>query len=300
MLKTRVLLVALGSSLAGCDAGVEHAFPREEMTNAEYEAEQRQLAARQAAVETRLTDNAGALQLGNDLIQRCHAYMDTIHTNMNTLRPQHLPEWQAMYDALVDPAFTTDPNLRLAGEQTNAFRQAQAHGALRTAYETTADEVAQNIHELDLHDERLASLDRNMAELNRTVDGAMARVNERLKVYDGRITAVENRVDSLDLAFRELKSEIGPRLTAIESQLEAINLLLQQYNLADMDRRIGLAEAWLQEHEKRIGTNETEILRLDQAINGVDSELQQTKVNLSRTNSDLKNLEQLVEFHHPP
>ncbi len=218
-------------------------------------------------------------------VSATNEYLAKLYKNINDTRPQDLPEWQDMYNALTDKTAMENPNYGLGPRKdiTN-FQRLQkktdttdaAVGSINSKLIEHAALDAAHAKSLEVILERLATIDRNIKDLNTTVTEKFKSVDKLLTEYDGRITGVENRMKTVEVDLDGFRTEfVGYR-----QRVTNIETLLRRYDLAVMHNDINVLRNITTNHEERI-------LDLTGKVQINTSEIAVTKANLIEAEQEL-------------
>ncbi len=284
--------------LYGCGADLNNRLPRDrdvDHLNGRLDDVEKDI----AVVTEKEKSNAEGAMLTRESINANNTYLGLLYENINSTRPQDLPEWQEMYHTLTDENSMRDPEYRLGVQnlQTNFFR---LHLSIdENRYSITANE--ERLHEQENIDsnhtnklsvimERLTTIDNNISQLNRVVDEKHRSVNEVLSNYEGRIATVENRMRTVEIDLDSFRSDF----VEYKQRVANIENLLRRYELAVMYGDIRNLKKTATNHEERlidllgqvqnnsrdISTNRTNLNDTDTELSLATSGIGQLKVSL--------------------
>lgn len=235
-------------------------------------------------------------------------YLTQLYANINSTRADDLPEWQEMYTALTDDRAIEEAGYGLGPRNigTNFYKlkllsdQNYTEIGQLDAGLTANDklDVAQN-KTLDIVLERLATIDRNIKNLNTAVEDKFKAVDKTLADYAGRIVGVENRMKTMEVdidTFRQEFVSYRQRVTNLEE-------LLRRYDLATMHNDIRNLKETTANHDQRlidllgrvqINSSEISVVRNDlieaeQELSGVSSEVGNLKAGVNEIFQRLEN-----------
>ena len=224
-------------------------------------------------------------RLTQQSVSATNEYLAKLFKNINDTRPQDLPEWQDMYTALTDKNAMENPDYGLGPrkEMTNFHRLQtktdSTNGAVSAINATLLEHAATDIghnKSIEVVLERLATIDRNIKDLNTAVTEKFKSVDKLLAEYDGRITGVENRMKTVEVDLDSFRTEfVGYR-----QRVTNIETLLRRYDLAVMHNDINILRDITTNHEERI-------LDLTGKVQINTSEIAITKANLVETDQEL-------------
>ncbi len=224
-------------------------------------------------------------RLTQQSVSATNEYLAKLYKNINDTRPQDLPEWQDIYTALTDKDAMENPDYGLGPrkEMTNFHRLQKktdaTNGSVNAINATLLEHAATDIghnKSLEVVLERLATIDRNIKDLNTTVTEKFKSVDKLLAEYDGRITGVENRMKTVEVDLDSFRTEfVGYR-----QRVTNIETLLRRYDLAVMHNDINILRDITTNHEERI-------LDLTGKVQINTSEIAITKANLVETDQEL-------------
>jgi chromosome segregation ATPase len=213
-----------------------------------------------------------------------------------------------MYAALTNSAAMENPDYGLGPrKETTNFQRLHrrsdttdsAVAVINTRLGEQAAVDTAHAKSLEVILERLATIDRNIQDLNNTVTEKFKSVDKLLTEYDGRITGVENRMKTVEVDLDSFRTEfVGYR-----QRVTNIETLLRRYDLAVMHNDINVLRDITTNHEERIldltgkvQINTSEILvtksnliEAEQELSGVSAEVGGLKVGVAEIFTRLDN-----------
>lgn len=282
--------------LAGCNTEPDNQLPSSDGDKA--------LEGRVGELEKEVADQNTAgehqdqgLRLTQQTVGEVNTYLSKLYANINGTRAQDLPEWQDMYTVLTEKDALDNPDHRLGPRnlQTNFFRL-QTENNVHTGdikqlnnkltENTTVD--AQQNKALDLILERLATIDNNIKDLNKTVQDKFTSVDKTLAEYNGRIDAVENRMKTVEIDLDAFRSDF----VSFKQRVTNIETLLRRYDLAVMFGDIKNLKDITTNHDERLidllgkvqintsemTVNRNNLIEAEQELSGVSADVGTLKV----------------------
>lgn len=244
-------------------------------------------------------ENEQATRLTREAMLETNRYLDTLYKNINSTRPQDLPEWQEMYVALTNESSMTDPEfgLGLRKLRTNFSRlheYAETNSDMNDEQNdrlASKDQVdAQHDNTLNRILDRLSTIDANINELNKVVDDKFQAVDKLLSDYEGRIVGVENRMRTVEIdldAFRGEFVEYKQRVSNIENLLKRYDLAVMSNDIRDLkqittnhEERLIEMDGRIQINTSEISLNRTNLDDTDQELSTVSTDVGQLKVSV--------------------
>jgi hypothetical protein len=253
-------------------------------------------------------DQEQGARLTQQSVSATNEYLAKLYKNINETRAQDLPEWQDMYAALTNSAAMENPDYGLGPrKETTNFQRLHrrsdttdsAVAVINTRLGEQAAVDTAHAKSLEVILERLATIDRNIQDLNNTVTEKFKSVDKLLTEYDGRITGVENRMKTVEVDLDSFRTEfVGYR-----QRVTNIETLLRRYDLAVMHNDINVLRDITTNHEERIldltgkvQINTSEILvtksnliEAEQELSGVSAEVGGLKVGVAEIFTRLDN-----------
>lgn len=287
---TLALLIGSLGGVIGCNNDIDNAPPQPKMENQEYEEKISDLEKKVGTLDNTTGYYSEGYKLTQETQKRTHDYLAKLYQNINSTRAEHLPEWQEMYDALTDEAAMTNGGFTLGfpKKTTNFFRlnsvttaQSQELDSHAKALENDRRDIDNNTKSLAIQNERLGTIDRNIADLNAILIKKFEAVDKALGDYSDRITAIENRMTSMETSFGNLKADLVPKISQIDARLKNVEKLLTDNNLANFKRRITKLEEESLEHSTQIGSLETELSQVRTDMTSMRDDLSNTQREFS-------------------
>ena len=232
------------------------------------------------------------MRLNERTLNDTNDYLSKLHRNINDTRPQDLPEWQYMYEALVDDRAIYDNTFGLGPRSlhTNFYKlneQLEEHrstlGQHDQRHQNTENANQVQDTKLQLILERLATIDANINDLNKTLSAKIATIDKTLSDYNGRIIGVENRMKTVEIDLNSFRSEFveyRQRVTNIED-------LLRRYDLARMHQDIRNLSSQLENHDERIIALEGQVLNHSSELSVLNTSLSETEQELSAVSAQV-------------
>lgn len=299
--------VLLFHSLSGCSDELDNDLPKNE--------DEKVLEQRLESLEKDVTvvsandrHREQGLRLTKKTLGETNEYLTQLYTNINSTKAEDLPEWQEMYTALTDDRAVEEAGYGLGPRNigTNFYKlkllsdQNYSEIGLLDEGLSANDKLdeAQN-KTLDTILDRLATIDRNIRNLNTAVEDKFKDVDKTLADYAGRIDGVENRMKTMEVdidTFRQEFVSYRQRVTNIEE-------LLRRYDLATMHNDIRNLKETTANHDQRlidllgrvqINSSEISVVRNDlieaeQELSGVSSEVGNLKAGVDEIFQRLEN-----------
>lgn len=289
-------LLLAGLLLAGCNTEPDNELPANK-SDKELEGRVGELEKEVAEQDTAGEHQDQGLRLTHQTVGEVNAYLGKLYANINSTRAQDLPEWQEMYTVLTEKDVLNNPEHGLGPRhlQTNFFRlQSESNvqsgdiKQLNTKLtENSASDVQQN-KALDLILERLATIDNNIKDLNKTVQDKFATIDKTLSEYNGRIEGIENRMKTVEIdldAFRSDFVSFKQRVTNIETLLRRYDLAVMFgdiKNLKDItanhDQRLIDLLGKVQINTSEIAVNRNNLIEAEQELSSVSADVGTLKV----------------------
>lgn len=288
-IRARPYLVAAALALSSCGGSLDNKRPPSDR-NAQYEHD----------IAT-LQKDVGVLSANNDLsldkdkvdsetLRAYHDYLARLSANIDSTRPQDLPEWREMYDALTSDKARFEDNYALGtpGKPTNFFKVQQSLTNVDKVQQQHGSTIIQIQGSVSTHENRLNTIEHNITEINNTLTAKFQAVDKTLGEFSGRIGDVENRVRTNELALNDLRTTLNARIDGLELRLAAVEGLLSQHDIADIDRRLGVTEGRVEALEQTSIKLTTDMMQAQTAISTMQNDAIQLQIDTSRINSDLQ------------
>lgn len=278
------------NSLTACSNEMDNTPPQPVMENQEYESKISDLEKKVGSLDNTTGYYSESYRLTQETQKRSHDYLDKLYRNINNTRAEHLPEWQQMYDTLTDETALTSEQFALGypPKVTNFYRlnlKTTQHDATLDQHtdqlKTQNQAITANTEALRIQNERLGTIDRNIADLNALMVQKFAAVDKALGDYSDRITAIENRMESMETAFANLKSDLVPKISQLDARLKNVEKLLADNNLANFKRRIMKLEEENLEQFTQISNLETSLSQARTDITSMRDDLSNTQREFS-------------------
>lgn len=295
---TLVLAVALVGCRGDVEAEIDTHDPNHESRLGKLEKITNQLDQDQNAQDQSIALTRQAFAESMRTVDACQTYLAKLDTRLSDIKPAHLPEWQEMYDALTNPNALADPDfgLGLDHKPVHFFRHEQQISDVTDSGLRTEAVALSNQQAIAEQAKRFHDINQNLERLSRLAAQQSSDFTRRFSAMEGRIADLQQGVTTLDTTVGDLQGVVG----RLEGRLHVIEQLLRKYDIATMDQRLGNAESALvaienrtSSLEGRVTVNEGDLQNLNQNV--IDLELQITK-----TSSDLGQLQQRVEILENP
>jgi len=292
------LLISIILALSGCSDEPDNTLPSNSSDSA-LESRIDELERDSAADSANARHQEKGNRLTLQTVGEANAYLKELYANINETREQDLPEWQDMYTAMTNKEAMEDPNYGLGPRkletnfhrlQVSASENTSEIGTLSTKLEANSVVDKQQNESLQLVLSRLATIDSNIKELNKTVNDKFKQVDKKLSDFDGRIVGIENRMKTVEIdldSFRSEFVEYKQRVTNIENILRRYDLAVMHGDIKNLkeiasnhDERLIDLFGKVQINTSEIAINRNNLTEAEQEISGLSSEVGTLKVGV--------------------
>lgn len=225
-------------------------------------------------------------------VSSCQSYLSRLDKRLNEMRPQDLPEWQEMYDALTSPKAAHDPDFGLGKQHLPVHFFAQERRLDHIESQEQSREALVKVHQqtIEQHEKLLAQVSANMNGINELIVQQQSDFDRRLDGMANQLVSMQNFLNTMDAGLKNVQG-VTKRL---EGRLQVLEQLLRTYDIATMDRRLGDAETAIVGLETRTGQVEGRLTVAEGDIQNLDQEVIDIEIQLSKTNTDVSALDQRV------